>query len=464
MLEAQKREGLSVTTTTSLAATSLAATSLPGPLQRLLGRVGANGLLTGTALFFVSTTIVNGGNYLFNLVLGRWLGPALFADVSIIITLFLFLTFITAGFQQTAAKFAAIYSAQGDQTQLFALRQWLNQRSWLIGGGCLLLMGGGALFWQQFFHTQSAWIFVIFAFGLPVYFVQGIDRGLLQGQTRFGILAITYQVEMWVRLSIGLLLVAFGWGAAGAVWGLTLSLLATWSISHWALQTQRKASTTAPTLSIASTSGLSPAQQQAILHFALPVLLAETSLILINNSDVLIVKRFFDSVSAGQYAALALIGRIVFFATWSVVITMFPLVAQKQQRGEAHRPLLWTSLGMVLGVSVLIVATTALLPELIIQLLFGADYLGIAPLLWRYAVATALFALANVLINYRLALGNRAGTLFALVAGIAQVATLITFHASLAQVVNLQIWLMAGLLFLLLGWEVIVQRQAGTSS
>ena len=76
------------------------------PIPALPRRIAANSLLTSSALFFISTTLVNGGNYLFNLLLGRWLGPALFADVSIIITLFLFLTFITAGFQQTAAKFS----------------------------------------------------------------------------------------------------------------------------------------------------------------------------------------------------------------------------------------------------------------------------------------------------------------------------------------------------------------------
>ena len=84
---------------------------LTGAWQRLTQRLIGNPLLTGSTLFFISTTLVNGGNYLFNLILGRWLGPALFADVSIIITLFLFFTFITAGFQQTATKFAAIYSA-----------------------------------------------------------------------------------------------------------------------------------------------------------------------------------------------------------------------------------------------------------------------------------------------------------------------------------------------------------------
>lgn len=425
---------------------------------RVIQRVGANSLLTGSAFFFISTTIVNGGNYLFNLILGRLLGPALFADVSIIITLFLFLTFITSGFQQTAAKFAAMYSANQDDVRLFALRRWLNHRSWLIGVGCLLLVGGAAPFWQQFFHTTSPWLFVIFAIGLPFYFVQGIDRGLLQGQMRFGLLAASYQAEMWVRLLLGLGLVLIGWAAHGAVLALTISILTTWAVAAYGLHRlqvkQRLASPQAETVSLA------PADRQALLTFALPVLLIEVSLILINNSDVLIVKRFFDNTTAGHYAALALVGRIVFFATWSVVITMFPLVAQKQQRHEPHRQLLWTSLGMVAGVSTLIVAATALAPELLIRILFGDAYLTVAPLLWLYAIATALFALANVLINYHLALGQRNGTFFALAAGVLQVLLLILFHATLMQVVMIQICLMGLLLLCLLVWDRFEQMKS----
>lgn len=150
-------------------------------IRSFFQRATANSLLASSALFFVSTTIVNGGNYLFNLLLGRWLGPALFADVSIIITLFLFLTFLTTGLQQTAAKFAAIYTAEKAPGRLAALRHWLNRRAWLAGAVCLLIMGGGARFWQTFFHTTSPWLFVLFAVGLPFYFAQGIDRGNFTG-------------------------------------------------------------------------------------------------------------------------------------------------------------------------------------------------------------------------------------------------------------------------------------------
>ncbi len=411
-------------------------------------KVRQQSLLTNSTLFFVSSTVVNAGNYFFNLLLGRWLGPVAFADVSLIITLFLFFTFITAGFQQTSAKFSAAYSAENNLAQVASLRRWLNRRSWWFGAFCFALVGGGATFWQNFFHTTSPWIFVIFAIGLPVYFVQGIDRGVLQGQTRFGPLAASYQAEMWVRLLVGFVLVGLGWSVNGAIWGLTLSIIATWLVANWALRN----------LPSEKVQPLPKSEQRAIQNFAWPVLMAETSLILINNSDVLIVKRFFEGADAGQYAALALIGRIVFFATWSVVLTMFPLVAQKQQRKEPHRHLLFSGLGMVAVVSTAIVGGSALMPEWIVRILFGAEYLPVAPLLWLYSLATALFALANVIINYRLALGNRGGTIFALIAGIAQVVALLFLHATLLQVVVVQVVIMAILFATLALWELRGER------
>lgn len=467
MIETQQADSLTTAppNLSKSPSTSTSSPTLPQP-HSLFQRLRSNRLLSGSALFFVSTTIVNGGNYLFNLILGRWLGPALFADVSIIITLFLLLTFITAGFQQTAAKFAAMYSADNDdgnatvRSRLNALRAWLNRRSWIVGILVAATVGGGAFFWQDFFHTTSPWLFIIFAVGLPFYFVQGIDRGLLQGQMRFGLLATSYQAEMWTRLSVGLLLVAIGWAAEGAVTGLTLSIIVTWLVADYGLRSLRRQ---APKQDAVPRTTLSAEDRAAIWRFALPVLMVETSLILINNSDVLIVKRFFESTTAGHYAALALIGRIVFFGTWSVVITMFPLVAQKHQRGEAHRNLLWIGLGMVLGVSLLIVGATIAVPEFIVLLLFGMEYLSIAPLLWLYAVATALFALANVIINYHLALGNRIGSALALGAGIAQVIILVSFHATLYQVVVLQIVLMGCLLLALVGWDLGYTRRGITA-
>ena len=100
-------------------------------------------------------------------------------------------------------------------------------------------------------------------------------------------------------------------------------------------------------------------------------------------------------------------------------------------------------------------AVTALFPTQIVQMLFGDAYLAIAPLLWVYAVATMFYALANVVINYRLSIGSTEGTYLAIAAGVTQVAALWVWHESLAQVVWIQVGLMAVLFVVLMGWDLI---------
>jgi O-antigen/teichoic acid export membrane protein len=407
-------------------------------------KVGKKGLLTGGAIFFLSATIVNAGNYLYNLLLGRWLGPAAFADVSLIVTLFLMISFVAVTFMMTAARFSALYTASGETHRIAATRRFLLRIAYGIGIVLLIGVALGAPAAAQFFNTQSFWPFIILAVGFPFYLAQGVNRGILQGRTWFGWLSLSYQAEMWVRLGAAALFIWVGWEVNGAIGALTLSILATWLVAQ---ASRRELPLAEP---------LSSEDRRAMLLFAIPVVVAQLSQILINNSDVLIVKRFFVPVEAGQYAALALIGRIVFFATWSVVTTLFPIVAQRQAKGEPHRILLWLAMGLVVVVAGGVIGATLLFPNLIVQVLFGDAYLGIAPLLWLYGVATALYALANVVINYRLSLGDGFGSVLAVIAGIAQVVSLWLFHDSLRQVVFVQIGIMVALFAGLMVWDTIL--------
>ena len=398
-------------------------------------------LLGAGAILFLSMTIVNGGNYAFNLILGRWLGPTAFSDLSLIVTIVLMSGFITAAFQLTSAKFAAVYSAEKDEERLAASRRWLQRGALVCGVVILLVFAGGSLFWQRFFHTESAIPFVILGIALPVYLVQGVDRGALQGQLSFKRLAGSYQAEMWTRLLASLVLVGLGLSVDGAVLAIGLSFVATWFIARRVGSWAKKA------------GKLSGKEKKVVASFAGPVVLVFAGQILISNSDIIIVKRYFSPEAAGQYAAVALIGRIVFFATWSMVTALFPIVAQKQQRGESHRHLLVISLGLVAIVSAAIIAFTIIAPELIINTLFGQAYVSVAPMLWLYALATALYALANVVVNYRLSAGRGKGTWIALTAGLAQVTLLFIFHDTLEQVIVIQIVLMASFLFVMLIWD-----------
>lgn len=63
-------------------------------------------------LFMVSALLVNGGNYLYNLLLGRLLGPEAFADAALLVTLLLVLSFVGMTFQLATTKFAVLFTDQ----------------------------------------------------------------------------------------------------------------------------------------------------------------------------------------------------------------------------------------------------------------------------------------------------------------------------------------------------------------
>jgi O-antigen/teichoic acid export membrane protein len=312
-----------------------------------------------------------------------------------------------------------------------------------------IVVAGGAPAWQRFFNTASAWPFVILGVGLPLYLVQGVDRGTLQGQLAFRRLAWSYQSEMWVRLLAGVALVVLGLAVNGAVAALVLSFFAAWIVVRRGASPGER---------------LNPTARRAVLAFAAPVLLVQLSQIAVNNSDVLLVKRLFTAAEAGQYAALALIGRIVFFATGAIVTVLFPIVARRAGRDERHRHLLGLALAIVVVVSVPIIAAVALAPRQVITLFFGPAYLAAAPYLWVYAAATALYALTNVFVNYHLALGRSGGAWLTLLGGILQIALILGRHHDFGAVVLMQLAAMSVLLLAVLawdGWLVRAARRAG---
>lgn len=400
-------------------------------------------MLVSSLFLYSSTTVVNLGNYLFNLILGYWLGPARFADVNLLVTLLLVASFITSAMSTTTAKFAATYVAAEQAERLTALHAWLRTHAYRAGIVLALLLLCSAPWLVSLFHMHSVWSFVLLGVSFPLFFPLAIDRGMLQGKANFVKLAMSQQAEMWVRLGAAIGFVALGLAVNGAAAALPLSIFAAWVVTRSGKphQSEKKIA-------------LSQEEKRAIITYLLPVAIGLMGQIIINNSDVLLVKVFFPTYRAGLYAALALIGRIVFFSTWSIVLIIFPLVAQRQQKGLPHRFLLWLALGTVLVVSGAIIAITFWQPGEVITLLFGKKYLAIAPLLWLYALATAFYTLANVIVSYNLSLGKGKGNYLVLLAGLVQVGMLLAWHSNLWIVVMIQVYVMAGLLLLLLVNEI----------
>lgn len=161
--------------------------------------------ITTEHLFMISVLFVNGGNYVYNLILGRILGPEKFADAAILITFLLVLSFIAMTFQLVTAKFSVLF-----EKEIFKVfKDKIYRQAFIVGVflSVLIILFSSSL--QHTFNTTSSSMFVVFGLGIPFYFLMSVNRGVYQGKNKLISLSVTYQSEMISRLLITLLLLQF---------------------------------------------------------------------------------------------------------------------------------------------------------------------------------------------------------------------------------------------------------------
>lgn len=383
-------------------------------------------------LFMISVMLVNGGNYLYNLILGRLLGPEVFSEAALLVTFLLVLSFLGMTFQLATAKYTILFS--GDEWLGF---EQLMYR-YALGLGVIIgvLIFGLAPQLQDMFQTTSSFMFKTFATAIPFYFLMSVNRGKYQGKQDYKSLSMTYQTEMWSRLLFTLLflwLVPLESSLLIAV-GITLSFLFGLIPSNFKWK------------NLWAKHSLSVVNKKMVLGFIGITLCYELTLIIINNSDILLVKHYFPPKEAGMYSSLALIGRMVYFVAWMFVMLLLPEVIQRQKQGLKTAPILFRYVAYIGTLSFGIVLISLLFPKYIITLMFGDAYLSMAPLLWQYALATSLFAIGNIFSYYFLSLNEYVPIMVSGVMGIIQVAMITIFHSSLSIVVQVQILAMTMLL------------------
>lgn len=377
-------------------------------------------LLANSAMLSTTALAVSAANYLLNVVLARLLPPAEFGDVSLVVNIVLVGSLVAATLQLVAARATASAPEARD-----AVRHLLVRAALGVGAVTVLGLGGGAWLLAAALSASTPWLFVGLGLGLPLYFVQAVHRGVLQGELRFPRLALSYGVEAAVRVAVTIALVLAGFGVLGATLGVAVSFAAS------GLVARVRPLPSGPQVVDLSTLGLRSAVVGAT------VLLAGQTVV--NTADLVISKARFDAETAGIYAAAVLVGRALVFLSSSVVSSVFPIVARDGIAAGERRRAIRGAVGLIGLVGFLGTLVVGVGGHLLVAVAFGPGYAGAEPLLVPYALATALFALANLLASVEIA-RHRVGAAIALAAGaVVQTAVLVAWGDSPATLAWLQV-------------------------
>ncbi len=387
-------------------------------------------IVRGSAILLVSTGLVAATNLLYNILLARMLGASSFGHASALYTLLMLVTAVTLSFQIVTSKFTARTSEVLVRAQIYAS---MLRRAWQVGLGIAVLLAAGSAYLKSYFNLPAQRDLILLALAAGVYIPVGVQRGRMQGTYHFRGLAINVVVEVAVKFGGALLFLHFGWGVTGVMVAVLLSIIAAYIAGEPGAEYRAKAG---PIKIAPFGEGM-----QAIIYFIGQVILS--------NLDILLVKHFFPPPEAGIYAAVALVGRVVFMVSWAVVSSMFPVSASRSQSKAGHS-VLYTALllvGVLISASV---AAVALAPEALWTLLLGKTFLlGTAEfsvLLTKYAVMTGVYCIAVVFMMYEISrrIGTAAWMQFG--ASVLLTAAIWRYHHSLSQVIMVQLFVMCGLL------------------
>ena len=385
-------------------------------------------LLGGSLIMLIGSALVSILNFAYNVAVARLLGPAEFGHAAVAITLLMLVSALTLSFQLVCAKLVARNQVVEAKAAVY---QALLRRSWKVGLalGTALMLASGAV--ARYLNLPSPWMIAVLALGFAFYVPVGARRGGMQGMCRFRRLAASYVVEALLKFTAVLLLVGFGMSALGAIIAISLSVICAYFLP-------------VPVELKAKTDRRVPASigegVQAVVFFIGQVIIC--------NCDIVLVKHFFRPETAGLYAAVALVGRVVYFASWMVVSAMFPISAGAKPE-EGRKTMLAVPVAFVVAISGGFVGLMALAPDFVLRLVFGPHFTQGQPvdgLLALYAAMAGVYSLSVVLITYEMSRKVANTGWLQLVVAFVIVAGIFLFHATLHQVVLVQLVAMAALL------------------
>jgi len=377
-------------------------------------------LFSGSAIMIFGSNAVSFLNYLYHLVMGRMLGPSFYGELVALISLIGLFAIIPGSLSMVIIKYV---SAAKNEVESTGLIKWLKSKGFRISLIIFIFILIISPSLANFLHIEklSYLILIAISFSLSIQVV--INRSALQGLLKFKETVLSIFAEVGFKFILSLVLIFAGYRVGGAMMALTVSVFVGWYMTNLYLRDRlKKDSVYSPDI-------------KKMLFFSFPVLVQSFATTSIYTSDVILVKHFFSSFDAGIYASLSTLGKIIFFGASPIASVMFPLVSQRQSKGERYRNIfIYSLLGtLLLASGVLIIYW--LVPEIAISLLYGSAYLEAADLLVWFGVFMTLFTLSSLLINFNLSLGRTGVVILPLIAAIIQVVAIWFYHHTLFVII-----------------------------
>ena len=395
----------------------------------------APGPLKGGAGIAVAVVGMNVTTYAFTMLAARRLGPAAYGGFAAVMSLLLVLSVASLALQATAAR--RVSQAPEDQPRIAAdvLRTSTVAASAL--GLTFLVLAPGI---DPLLRLDDLRIAVLVAVAVVPMTIMGGQAGVLQGERRWGPLALLYTAAGAPRLLLGGSLLFWQPTEFAAVLGVTITAFAPTLVGWWALRADapRPATGRRPDREIVRET---VRNSQALLAF-----------FALSNLDIVVARQVLGPHDSGLYAAGLILTKAMLFLPQFVVVLAFPTMASGQRRLALLR-----GIGVIAVLGAVGVAGCLALPDFTLGFVGGPDFAGVRDTLWAFALLGTVLSALQLLIYAALSRPHHTGSLVLWLGLVAMIGAATT--ASTAGELVARVSIVDGLLLLALLVSSLVPRR-----
>lgn len=419
-------------------------------LVLLFQRVLKKPLLFGSILVVGGSMAGNFFQFLFSIFMTRNLTVIDYGILASLMSLVMIPALVSSAIFPTMVSFAATYYAKDQLEKVKGLFLSLGKLAFLMGVVSLIIFIAFSKEIGSFFQVNDS-IFVILA-GINVFigFMMIVNSALLQAKLDFAFVSFISFFSSVLKFVFGAFFVLLGLGVSGAMLGMIVATTGGYLVSFFPLRHL-----------FFKRADSEVIDMRPLLQFGAPAALIFFSLTSFITLDIVLVKHFFTPETAGLYAGLSLVGKVIFFVSAPISVVILPLLTQEHTKSKNISKDILLSFMLVLIPSVLItVFYTAFSNQTINFFLKNDQYQEISSYLPLFSLFIMFYSLIYILSNIFLSL-KRTEIFFPLsLSAVIQILLISIFHDSILQVILINLGVVSILLSVLLlyYWTVVRKK------
>lgn len=389
-------------------------------------KIKNNSFIRNSAILFAGTMAVNVLNYIFHLLLGRMASIELYGEIESLISLTQIISIPSATLGIIVIKYSAHTKAEDNPYGSHLIFKAFNQKIITLGIPLFLLALTITPLVKNFLKIEEYWPIILIWISMFLGLFSSVPNSILVGWQKFKETSWISIISTVVKIIAGVGMLKLGFGSSGVIGGFILSGIVLYILTIIALKFTR----------IKNGNSEKAIDFLAMKKYLLPALMGIISITILSNIDMVLAKNKLDAISSGQYGALTVASKAIFFATGVLASVLFSMSAEENHKKGNSRRQLRNAFFLTFLATAFATTFYFIFPEFVLGIFFGDKYLDTANYLGWFALMVSLFSFSHLFIQYLLSIQKTVAAFSFLIIALIEILAILIFANSIYTIVG----------------------------